>query len=351
MTNIILGIVSLILALSGIILRKSYSYYPLKELRRRARNGDDADAERLFKAATYGRNLRALLWLYIGLFTALSFVLFARSLPVIVSILIIGPILYIVFSLIPARPLSDFNILIVKIFNPFIIFILYYLHPVLDRGSYAVNSRVSPNNHTGLYEREDLIELLKNQLIQKDNRIDKAELEVAIRALQFEDKKVSTILTPANKVKSIMETEKIGPILINEIYQSKNDYVLVKDKPKGIIVGYLAFKDLNIKSSGLIKDIMQTKLAYINENDNLSKALKAHTDTTHNFFVVLSSENEYVGIVTLSQILNELIVNVDAQNKDEHFNREKVSSKYKELKQEESSDKEEAIQPKDEVVE
>jgi CBS-domain-containing membrane protein len=127
--------------------------------------------------------------------------------------------------------------------------------------------------------------------------------------------------------------------------------VLVKDKPKGTIVGYLAFKDLNIKSNGQIKDIMQTKLAYLNENDNLSQALKAHTDTAHNFFVVLNSADEYVGIVTLSQILNELISSTKSQDKDEHFNREKVAGKYKESKAEELTSSEETTQSVDEVIE
>jgi len=328
MITLILGIVFLLLSVLGLILRNVYFFYPINELKKRTRNSKDEDAERLFKAATYGRNLRALLWLYIGLFSALSFVFFARSLPIWLSVLIIGPILYIVFSLIPARPLSDTSVFIAKLFTPIITQILYFAHPILDRLSYGVNSRVKPWQHSGLFDLEDLVKLLKDQEKQSDNRISKDSLETSIKTLEFGDKKVSQILTPLNKVKSVSESDSVGPILINEIYESQNKFVLVKDKQKGDIVGTLAFSDLNIKSNGYIRNFMNTKVAYLNENDSLLYAVSAFLATSQNLFVVLNSIDEPVGILNVDNILKELLYTIPKSDYDDHFLREKIANKF-----------------------
>src|SRR5580698_3903182 len=98
MANIILGVVFLVLALFGMVLRKTYFSLPISELKRRAQK-HDPDAAQLYRAAAYGDSLRGLLWLYVGLTSALSLILLARELPVWLGVLIIGPLLWIAFSL------------------------------------------------------------------------------------------------------------------------------------------------------------------------------------------------------------------------------------------------------------
>ncbi|HUA13534.1 MAG TPA: CBS domain-containing protein [Candidatus Sulfotelmatobacter sp.] len=342
MTNIALGIISLLLALVGIILRKTYFYFPIKELQRRARHGDDVDAERLYRAASYGRNLRALLWLYTGFFSALSFVLFAREFDVWLSVLIIAPSLYIVFSLIPTRPLSDFNIFITRMFNPIVVFILYYCHPLIDRGSYMVNSRLQSDDHSKLYEPEDLIDLLKKQSKQHDNRIGANELKIAINALKLSQKTVGSIMTPANKVKVVKPSDTIGPVFINEVYESKSDYVVVKEGDD--IVGYLAFKDLSIESKGQVKDIM-SKPSFLNEDDDLDFALNALNATGQSLFIVLTNANEYVGIISLKNVTEILLGKQSKIDPASFYDRENTAQRHK------AEEPEEPVSEPQEVVE
>ena len=94
MTNYILAIILLMLALAGVVIRKTYFYIPPRELKRRAEKHDEVAAQ-LYRAVAYGNSLRSLLWLYIGLVSAASLIVLARQLPVWVSILIVGPLLWI----------------------------------------------------------------------------------------------------------------------------------------------------------------------------------------------------------------------------------------------------------------
>ncbi len=77
MTDFIWAITFLLLALAGMMVRKTYFYRPLRELKRQAERHDPA-AARLYRAAAYGNSLRGLLWLYIGLTTAASIVLLSH---------------------------------------------------------------------------------------------------------------------------------------------------------------------------------------------------------------------------------------------------------------------------------
>ena len=87
-----LAITLLLLAVIGVVARKTYFYLPLRELKRQAEKRDPL-ATQLYRAAAYGNSLKALLWLYIGLTTAAGIIVLARELDVWVSILVIGPIL------------------------------------------------------------------------------------------------------------------------------------------------------------------------------------------------------------------------------------------------------------------
>ena len=89
MNPVVLSALLLLLALTGIVIRKTYFYVPARELKRRAAKHDPA-AAKLYRAVAYGNSLRALLWLYIGLTSAASFILLARALPVWASLLIVS---------------------------------------------------------------------------------------------------------------------------------------------------------------------------------------------------------------------------------------------------------------------
>jgi CBS domain containing-hemolysin-like protein len=195
MTNFILGIIFLILALFGVVLRKTYFSLPLGELKRRARK-HEPHAAQLYRAAAYGNSLRSLLWLYIGLTSAISLILLARVLPVWLSVVIVGPVLWIVFSLLPASRTSRLGIWSTRIVTPVIAWVLNYLHPVLSRGADFVQQRYVAPEHTGLYERDDLLQLIRSQQNQPDSRISPEELEIVERTLSFDNYKVSNILSP-----------------------------------------------------------------------------------------------------------------------------------------------------------
>lgn len=326
MTTII-GFALLVLALLFVVIRKTYYSIPLKELKRKAGQHDKL-AKTLYPAVAYGNSLRSLLWLIIGFLSAGSLILLARSLPVWVSLLIVGPVLWITFSYLPASKVGTLGAWLTRRVTPTIVWLLNYLHPLLSRSADAVEKRYKVVKHTGLFEREDFMDLIHRQQKQKDNRLTVEEVEIITRALSFSDYTVADVLTPASQIKSVLADDVVGPILIDELHQSGQSLVLVRESKKGPVVGSLEFRQLDIHSHGHVRDIMNQTVYYLHENDSLSEALHAFFVTNHPVFVVVNSFEEYLGIITIENILHQLLGHVPGDDFDQYADMQAVAARH-----------------------
>lgn len=348
MNNVIFGVIFLILALFGMVLRKTYFSVPLSELKRRAQK-HDARAVQLYRAATYGNSLKSLLWLYIGLTSAISLILLARVLPVWIGVLIVGPVLWVVFWLLPASRTSSVGMWLTRLATPFVAWLLNYLHPLLSRSADFVEHRYIAPKHTGLYERSDLLNLIRDQQEQPDSRITNEELDIVARTLNFDTYKVSDITKPRAKVKTVLASDVIGPVLIDELHKNTQDYVLVRASKKGPFVGTLAFNQLGIKSSGKVENSMDATVYYLHENDTLSEALHAFFVTNQPLFVVVNSFEEYVGIVSIENILEKLLGHIPGDDFDQYTDAAAVAARHTEVEKPNEVD-ETAVKTENEVV-
>lgn len=327
MNDYILAVIFLLLAMGGVVVRKTYYYIPLHELKRRAER-DEPLARRLYPAAAYGGSLRILLWLYIGLMSAASIILLARLLPIWASLLIVGPLLWIAFSWLPASRVTKAGARLTLIVTPVIVWLLNYLHPILGRGSETVQKHIAPTRHTGLFERSDLVELIEQQQRQTDSRLNDHELEIARRALNFSEYKVHDVLVPRKAVKTVLAGETVGPVLIDELHKNAQGYSLVRETPKGDFVGVLAFKQLSLESKGQAQDIMDKGIFYVHENDSLSQVMHAFFITHQPLFVVVNSFEEYVGIITVEGIMRQLLGDIPGEEFDKHHDIAAVAGRH-----------------------
>lgn len=316
MARLLLALVFLLLALAGVAVRKAYYQVPVRELKRRAARHDHV-AERLYRAVAYGSSTRTLLWLYIALTSAASVVLLTLQWPIWPSIVAVGVILWLVFSLIPATRVTVVGERLALIATPIIVWILNYLHPALNRGADKIESRYV-YGHTRLFEREDLLELIERQGRQPDSRFTAEELEIAKRALQFDEHNVGDIIIPLKKIKTVLADETLGPVVIDEVVKTNQPFALVREDKKGPLVGVLEVSQLGIKSSGQVRDIMRPNVYYLHEDDRLNEALHAFFVTNFPVFAVVNSHEELLGIITVEQILQQLLGHIPGEDFDQY---------------------------------
>lgn len=322
--SILLLVAATLLTIS---LQRSYGSVPLKELRRRAREGDVV-AGTLFKAAAYGSSLRALLWALIIGFSSLLFITLARETATWFALLTIALVLWLGFIWLPAREATRMGIWIAEQLAPLFAKILEYLHPLLSKVHDFIDRHRPVSVHTGLYDKEDLKELFARQKVQSDNRVDAQTLEIVEYALLFGDKKVSDILTPRRVVKSVAATDAIGPILMDDLHKSGHSRFPVYEGKQDNVVGVLFLRDaVRAKAGGAIAKTMSSQVCYVHEDQPLTEALHAILKTHQQLFVVVNSFEEYVGIVTIEDIMEAIVGKQIVDEFDEYEDLRAVAAK------------------------
>ena len=295
------------ITLLAIGLQRTYYHHPAKELKRRARTGDPL-SKALYRPVSYGMSLRVLLWLIVTISAALAFVLLSRSLNPFVAVLVIALLVGVGFLWLPSAALSAVSMRLALMFTPIVSWLVSLLHPWLQRIGNLVNRFRTVTLHTGLYEKDDLVELLERQRKSPDNRILPGEISLLQHALSFGDRQVAEILVPARAVQLINESDPIGPTLMDELYKSGHSRFPVYSGETTNIVGTLFLRDLvNKQSKGHIKDVMRQEVFYVHQDFTLYQALQAFIKTKHHMFVVVNSFEEFVGIITIEDILEQVI--------------------------------------------
>ena len=303
-------LLSLVLAaftLLAVSLLRTYKAIPVKELKRRARENDPI-AQMLYRAASYGHSLQTLLWVLVGVTSALFFLYVSRSTDTWFAFISCVAVIWFGFLWLPAQQTSKLGSEIAARLAPIFAWPLQWLHPFLDWVARQARNVHPVKVHTGLYEKEDLVELIDKQEIQADNRIDKAGLEIARHALVFGDKIVRDILVPRRVVKAISSDETLSPVTMDELHKSGHSRFPVYEGKVDNIVGTLFLKDaINVKSGKPVKSVMRYEVYYVHEEQSLYDALQAILRTRHHLFIVVNSFEEYVGIITIEDVLEQII--------------------------------------------
>ncbi len=301
----IIALVFIILGLFALALQRFYSSIPAKELKRLAARGDSL-AEALYRPVAYGASMRLLLWTVFGLSTA-GGILLLHNLP--------SPLAYAVAALtLAGAVLAQSLRLTVRSAHfavqtaPAVNWLMTYLHVPFDFITNQMGRFRSHTAHSGLYEKEDLIALFRQQTEQPDNRIAKHDLELVTRAAQFDDLQAADVVVPMSQVRLVQLGDHIGPVLLGELHNSGQNSFLVYDEAPAHVVGTLFLRDaVAAKEGGLVKDLMHPRLCFVHEDFSLRQVLQAFAKTGQFMVVVINAFEEPVGVITLQHLLAQLV--------------------------------------------
>lgn len=302
--------VSLLLAgvvLLAISLQRTYASVPLKELKRRARHDDQA-AALLYQAAAYGPSLRAVLWFLVGVSAGGFFAFTDRHVAAWLAVGLSSLLVWVGFVWLPSREVRRLSLWFAQTLAPALSWLLQYLHMPISRLASWLHKHWPLTIHTGLYDKQDLLDLINSQNVQADNRIEEHELELAYHALSFGDKLVSDYLTPRRIVKTVSVDDTTGPVLMAELHKSGFSRFPVYETKKDNIVGTLFLRNLvKTQTSAKVRDVMDKTVVYIHEDQTLPDALQAILKTHHHLLVVVNSFEEFVGVLAIEDVLGQLL--------------------------------------------
>jgi CBS domain containing-hemolysin-like protein len=303
---VVLGIIFL----SCVLLDKACRTVSVKELRRRARGGKNTNTSTIYKLVAHGESLKLFLWLAGGVSGAILFV----NLALYSTVLAVFAFLFAAWLVLGDRPLNTNGPLwnLAGIISVPTLKIVGLLHPVLVRIAKLFSKLRPVRIHTGLYDKDDILELVNAQNRQIDNRIPEEDLKIAFGALTFGDKAVRDIMTPRREIKFVAATDAVGPLLMDELHTSGFSRFPVTDAPtkeaNPRIVGTLYLKDLlDHPDRGRVKDVMRKGANFINEAQNLREALNAFLKTQHHLLIVVNNFEEIAGVISLEDIMEQIL--------------------------------------------
>ncbi len=305
----LLFVIVALVFIKSVLLYRVYRVLPSQELKRRAR-GKDNRAAAIYKVTAYSGSLELFFWI-IGTASAIGLILIVANAAWWVAVLVM---VFMAWLLIwaPTPRVGGWSWNLAAILAPFHASLLSFLQPVLGRLANLFLKFGQVHVHTGLYEKEDLLELVNSQNHQLDNRIPEGDLKVVFGALIFGDKTVGSIMTPRRKVKLVAATDSIGPLLMDEVHTSGfSRFPVVKDSTKLAspeIIGTLHLKDLiDHPDTGKVRDIMKKDVYFINESNNLREALGAFIKTGHHLLIVVNNFEEMVGVLSLEDVIEQIL--------------------------------------------
>ena len=350
----IFGILLILLGLVALALQRFYSSVPAKELKRLAVRGDHL-AEALYMPVAYGTSMRLLLWLIFCGGLTVGFLLTLYSLNAFVAFVIVG-VSFAAMVLLQSLRLTVRSAHFAVKAAPALNWTLTYLHTPFDMVASLLNRYRAHAAHSGLYEKEDLLDLLEQQHEQPDNRIPKHDLELLARAARFDDRQAADIVLPMSRVKVVSMGDHIGPVLLDELHASKQTSFLVYEETPDHVVGTLFLRDaVASKEGGQVRQLMHPRICFVHEDFSLRQVLQAFARTGQFMVVVVNNFEEPVGVITLQHLLTQLIGEHQDDDFDAFENRAAVAAfrpKEPELAAEEATaETEETSTESTEVVE
>ena len=178
----------------------------------------------------------------------------------------------------------------------------------------------------------------ENQVIQDEIRylieessklseLDEAEKTIVENVFEFSNTSVSKILTPRNKISAIEINDTKDEIFQKILNDGYSRYPVYKDNID-IILGILNVKDLLVNkftsNEFNILEIIR-KPVFVDENEPIDELLKKMKSQKVHFAVVQDSFNGTTGIITMEDIIEELIGDIQDEYDEEQKNIEKIN--------------------------
>ncbi len=192
--------------------------------------------------------------------------------------------------------------------SPYITLYLQAMTPVSRTIGRLLDKTVGKDT-PDIYSTDELVKILEEHERSDDSDIEADEIAIVRNAINFGDKLVANVMTPKSVVTAIDQDEVLSPEVLKELHESGHSRFPVYEESLDQIVGILYLRDLvdTNKHSKTVKQAMARDVYFVNESQALDHALNAFIHTKTHLFIVINEFKEMTGIITLEDIIEEIM--------------------------------------------
>ena len=150
------------------------------------------------------------------------------------------------------------------------------------------------------------------EIVARSSRVFSANEKKLINSgLKFNDMIVESVMTPRSMIEAVSVDEFLGPLVLDDLHKKGHSRFPVIQGDIDHIVGMLRIQDLltiDCKSKSYrAEKVMSRDIYYIDKDQTLSYALAAFLKTQHHLFIVINEIRETVGLLSLGDVMEELL--------------------------------------------
>ncbi len=157
------------------------------------------------------------------------------------------------------------------------------------------------------------------EYIEDQGIIDRDEERILLGGVSFSEQRVTDVMTPIKDAFMLPETAVLTDTLLHEIYTAGYSRIPVYGKDRYDIVGILYAKKLaivNPEDETPVAKMMSREVPKIMASENLDAVLNKFRLKRKHLFVVYHTDSDAEGIITLEDILERIIGDIEDETDD-----------------------------------
>ena len=207
-------------------------------------------------------------------------------------------------------------------------FLIFIFYPICFPLAWILNKMLGEEIPT-VYSKSEFIKLVEQHEDMSESDIDEDEEKIIKGALSFSEKKTQDIMTPRTEVFALEDDARLTKTTISKIFKTGHSRIPVFEGNLDNIIGILYVKDLimeNGKSKKVI-DVAREDVIFVDNDKPLDDLLNAFKRHRHHLFVVMDKFGAVSGIVTIEDVIEEIIGAEIVDEFDKHIDMQEKAKK------------------------
>lgn len=171
------------------------------------------------------------------------------------------------------------------------------------------------------YSKKELMDIISEHEESEHSTIDEDEERIMHGALQFSHMAVRDVMTPAERVISYDENQRLNAEFYEQVYAHGFSRLPIYSGDQTNIVGVMYVKDLIVEDEDIsikeTEDAFTKKYLVVRASDLLDSVLARMLKTRQHMAIVRNQNKRFVGVITLEDIIEEIIQQEISDEDDE----------------------------------
>lgn len=235
--------------------------------------------------------------------------------------------LIVVFGeIIPQAAFSRYALILGAKFSWLVRLFIIVLFPICWPLAWALDKVLGDEIPT-VYSKHELMKIIESHEDLKESEVDKDEEKIIKGALSFSDKNAQDVMTPRTEIFSLEANQKLDQATMKRIFKSGHSRIPVYEEKLDNIVGLLYVKDLILSDNRKqdLSKIIRKKVIFTDNKKPLDNLFNAFKRTRNHLFIVLDEYGMVSGLITIEDVLEEIIGAEIVDEYDQHEDLRKVA--------------------------